>query len=130
VSGFRGTGLKYGQSKAMNCMHAHELARRYKDQGLFSFSLHPGALTTGLQKHAPGWFNTIFAVLRHPPHFGALTELFAGLAPLATGDEKMLEDGGKNGAYILLWGRFGEGSPHVFEGLAKRGPGGEALEGL
>jgi NAD(P)-dependent dehydrogenase (short-subunit alcohol dehydrogenase family) len=72
----------YGQSKAMNVMHAHELAHKHNAQGLVSFSLHPGALTTGLQMNAPGWFNTIFGVLRHPPRFGALTELFAGLAPL------------------------------------------------
>lgn len=104
-------------------MHAHELARRYSARGLVSFSLHPGALGTGLQKNAPRWFNAIFGVLRYPPRFRALTELFAGLAPLAEGVERMLEEGGKNGGYILPWGRFGEGSPHVFEGLAKRGIG-------
>jgi retinol dehydrogenase 12 len=82
ATGFRGHSLKYGQSKAMNVMHAHELAHKHNAQGLVSFSLHPGALTTGLQKNAPGWFNTIFDVLRHPPRFGELTELFAGLAPL------------------------------------------------
>jgi retinol dehydrogenase 12 len=41
----------------------------------------------------------------------------------------MLEEGSKNGAYILPWGRFGEGSPHVFEGLAKRRTG-ERLWGV
>jgi retinol dehydrogenase-12 len=29
ATGFRGHALKYGQSKAMNVMHAHELARKY-----------------------------------------------------------------------------------------------------
>lgn len=48
ATGFRGHALGYGQSKAMNVMHAHELARKYNGQGLVSFSLHPGALTTGL----------------------------------------------------------------------------------
>lgn len=94
-----------------------------------SFSLRPGALTTGLQKNASGWFNTIFGVLRHPPRFGALTGLFAGLAPLAPGEERMLEEGGRNGGYILPWGRFGEGAPYVFEGLAKMGTG-ERLWGV
>jgi retinol dehydrogenase-12 len=35
----------------------------------------------------------------------------------------MLEEGGKNGGYVLPWGRFGEDSLHVFDGLAKRGTG-------
>jgi len=33
----------------------------------------------------------------------------------------MLGDGGRNGGYILPWGRFEDGSPHVVEGLVKRG---------
>jgi retinol dehydrogenase 12 len=129
ATGLRGHALRYGQSKAMNVMHAHELARRYNAQRLVSFSLHPGALTMGLQKNAPGWFNAIFSVLRHPPRFGALTELFAGLAPLAPGEEKMLEEGGRNGGYILPLGGLGDGSPHVFERLAKEGTG-ERLLGV
>lgn len=121
-TGFKANVTKYGQSKAMNVMHAHEFARRYGPQGLISFSLHPGALKTNLQRHAPGLYNAIFSLLRYPQHFGGLTELIAGLNEEVV-DTRLLEDGGKNGAYILPWGRFGDGAAHVFEGLAKRKTG-------
>jgi retinol dehydrogenase 12 len=70
ASGFAALGGKYGRSKAMNVMHAHEFARRYGPQGLVSLSLHPGALKTNLQRYAPGIYNAIFALLRYPQHFG------------------------------------------------------------
>jgi len=120
---------RYGQSKAMNVMQAHEFARRYHDRGIISLSLHPGALSTGLQKHLPGWFNAVFGLLRKEPRFGALTELFAGIGDIGEGEEKMLEQGGRNGSYILPWGRWGEGSKEVFEGLKERGTG-ERLWGI
>jgi retinol dehydrogenase-12 len=120
--GLKGDVAKYGQSKAMNVMHAHELARRHGGK-IMALSLHPGSLHTGLQKSMPRWYNAIFGLLRHEPRFGALTELFAGLAPLEDGDERMMEHGGKNGAYILPWGRFGAGSQTIFEGLAEKGTG-------
>lgn len=123
ATGTKGNVAKYCQSKAMDVMFAHELARRYGDKGLVSFSLHPGALHTGLQKSLPGWYNAIFGLLRHEPRLGALTELYAGLVPLNKGDERMLEKGGRNGSYILPWGRFGAGSPSVFDGLAERATG-------
>jgi retinol dehydrogenase-12 len=123
ASGLKGEILKYGQSKAMNVMHCHEFARIFHKQGLVSFSVHPGALTTGLQTNLPTWFNAIFGLLRKPPYFGALTELFAGLGELRDGDERMLVEGGRNGGYIVPWGRFGDGSGAVFEGLANRATG-------
>lgn len=123
ATGVKGNVAKYCQSKAMSVMFAHELARRYGDKGIVSFSLHPGALHTGLQKSLPGWYNAIFGLLRHEPRLGALTELYAGLVTLEDGDGRMLEVGGRNGSFILPWGRFGAGSPSIFEGLAKRGTG-------
>jgi hypothetical protein len=77
-------------------MHAHEVARRYGSKGIISLSLHPGALSTGLQKNAPGWFNAIFGLLRKEPRYGTLTELFAGLGEL--GDTEREE---RNRGYIL-----------------------------
>lgn len=35
----------------------------------------------------------------------------------------MFEDGGKNGSYVEPWGRWGKGSPHVFQGLKERKTG-------
>lgn len=124
-TGMRREIERYGQSKAMNVMQAHEFARLYHahGNGIVSLSLHPGALTTGLQKNAPWLFNAVFSVLRKEPRFGALTELFAGIRPLREGEEHMLSDGGWNGGYVLPFGRFGEGSEEVFDGLLHRGTG-------
>ena len=124
-TGMRMNIERYGQSKAMIVIQAHEFARLYHayGKGVVSLSLHPGALSTGLQKNAPRWFNTIFSVLRREPRFGALTELFAGIRPLEKGKEQMLEDGGWNGGYILPFGVFGAGSKDVFDGILYRETG-------
>jgi NAD(P)-dependent dehydrogenase (short-subunit alcohol dehydrogenase family) len=42
----------YAQSKTANLLYSKALAQRYKDQGLVSFSLHPGAIWTKLGLHA------------------------------------------------------------------------------
>ncbi|KAK3434339.1 hypothetical protein EUGRSUZ_D01838 [Eucalyptus grandis] len=43
----------YGQSKLANILHANELARRLKEEGvqITANSLHPGAITTNLLRH-------------------------------------------------------------------------------
>lgn len=41
----------YGQAKSANNLYALALAERLGDKGLFSFSLHPGAITTNLVRH-------------------------------------------------------------------------------
>ena len=38
----------YGQSKLANVLFTRELARRYKDDGIVAFSLHPGAVATNI----------------------------------------------------------------------------------
>lgn len=43
----------YGQSKTGNIYLANEIERRYGSQGLHAWSLHPGSIFTGLQKHVP-----------------------------------------------------------------------------
>ena len=121
-TGIQASLHKYGQSKAMNVMHAHEIARRYGPQGVISLSLHPGSLKTNLQRYQSGLFKTLTSPLLYDQHYGGLTELFAGFNMEIT-DTNMLENGGKNGSYIQPWGRWGEGAPHVFEGLAKRKTG-------
>ena len=120
-TGIKANILKYSQSKAMNVMHAHELTRRHHAQGLVAVSVHPGALSTNLQRDLPWFLNWFFRWFRHHPHEGAITELYAGLS----GDvgATMLEDGGVNGGYVGPWGRFVPGKDHIFEGLANRGTG-------
>ena len=41
----------YGRAKTANALFARELARRAGDQGLLSFSVHPGAIITDLGRH-------------------------------------------------------------------------------
>lgn len=41
----------YGRSKTANALFAREMARRAGDQGLLSFSVHPGAIITDLGRH-------------------------------------------------------------------------------
>ncbi|KAH8803354.1 hypothetical protein F5884DRAFT_861683 [Xylogone sp. PMI_703] len=121
LGGIKGAVAKYGQSKAMNVMHAHEMARRYGKQGLISVALHPGSLKTNLQRHQGFFFKHLTAPLLYDQYYGGLTELWAGLHEEV--DTRMLEGGGKNGAYVQPWGRWGQGSQHVYEGLAKRKTG-------
>ncbi len=41
----------YGQSKTANALFALELDRRYADQGLHAYSVHPGVIMTPLARH-------------------------------------------------------------------------------
>ena len=41
----------YGQSKTANALFALELNRRFKDDGVQAFSVHPGGIMTPLQRH-------------------------------------------------------------------------------
>ena len=43
--------IAYGRSKTANALFARGLARRFGDQGLLSFSVHPGAIVTELGRH-------------------------------------------------------------------------------
>ena len=122
TGGIKGGILKYGQSKAMDVMLAHELGRRYGSQGLVSLSLHPGSLKTGLQRHMPRFFRAITKPLLYEQHFGGLTELFAGFNDEIE-NTKMIGNGGRNGSYIEPWGRWGSGGKDVFEGLQSRKTG-------
>eukprot|EP01084_Bolivina_argentea_P295203 508166_1 len=42
---------QYGLTKACNIIYSAEYNRRYSSKGVYSISLHPGAIKTGLQKH-------------------------------------------------------------------------------
>jgi len=87
----------------MNVMQAHEFARRYHaSHGIISLSLHPRANSTDLQTNVPAWLNFSFGILRKHLRNGGLTELFAALAEIKGVEGDMLEDGGRNGGYVLF----------------------------
>jgi NAD(P)-dependent dehydrogenase (short-subunit alcohol dehydrogenase family) len=94
----------YGQAKSANALHAVGLARRYGAAGLLAFSVMPGGIATGLQRHMPteqlqamGWADA--AGNRIVPEGwktipqGAATSVWAAVAP-------ELADGARNGGYL------------------------------
>lgn len=77
----------YALSKAGNYLHAVEMAKRFKNQGVVSIALNPGNLDSELwrtQGAVAAKFLKTFVL--HPPKYGAYTELFAGLSPAVTMD--------------------------------------------
>ncbi|KAK9357801.1 hypothetical protein V1504DRAFT_463251 [Lipomyces starkeyi] len=99
----------YGQSKAGDILLAHEFAKRVGDKGIVSVSLNPGNLRTALQRNV-GRFARFIAnhLFLYPQRFGALTEMFAGLAPQVAK---------ANGEFVIPWGRVADMSPDVKNGL-------------
>ncbi|KAK4061082.1 uncharacterized protein Triagg1_10509 [Trichoderma aggressivum f. europaeum] len=94
-----GDFTSYALSKAGNYLHAVEMAKRFKDQGVVSIALNPGNLDSELwrtQGTVASKFLRMFVL--HPPKYGAYTELFAGLSPAVTMD--------RSGDWVGPWGRF------------------------
>ncbi|KAL2516749.1 NAD(P)-binding Rossmann-fold superfamily protein [Abeliophyllum distichum] len=82
--------LAYGQSKLANILHAKELARRLKEEGvdITANSLHPGAIATNLLRHhsfiegVASWIGKY--VLKNIPQ-GAATTCYVALHPQVKG---------------------------------------------
>jgi len=82
----------YGNSKLANILFAKELDNLYHERGITAVSLHPGGISTGLQKHVKfGWDMTgavkIFIDLFSPFIFksiaqGASTTVYCATSPL------------------------------------------------
>lgn len=71
---------EYAVSKLANILFASELARRHADQGLLSFSLHPGVIQTEVWRHAPWWTRPLMALRgMKTPEEGARTSLHCTL---------------------------------------------------
>ncbi|KAL6578819.1 Short-chain dehydrogenase TIC 32, chloroplastic [Orobanche minor] len=84
------TIFAYGQSKLANILHANELARRLKEEGveITANSLHPGAIATNLFRHhgiiegIVNWVGKYF--LKNIPQ-GAATTCYVALHPQVNG---------------------------------------------
>ncbi|KIM74375.1 hypothetical protein PILCRDRAFT_80169, partial [Piloderma croceum F 1598] len=95
-----GTQRLYSQSKfgrIGNVVFATELARRYGDQGIVSTSLHPGSLTSELQRHLGSILKFLLSLFAKDVSYGALTPLWAGVSP---------EGKDLNGKYLIPWARI------------------------
>lgn len=87
--------LAYGQSKTANALFAFQLDRLGRAHGVRAFSVHPGAISTPLQRHitveemlALGWIDTDgnpnIPKLKTPEQ-GAATEIWAATSPSLNG---------------------------------------------
>ncbi|CAA7037439.1 unnamed protein product [Microthlaspi erraticum] len=81
----------YGQSKLCNVLHANELSKQLKDDGvnITANSLHPGAIMTNLGRHFNSYLaGAVGAVLKHVlktvPQ-GAATTCYVALHPQVSG---------------------------------------------
>ncbi|XP_047321461.1 short-chain dehydrogenase TIC 32, chloroplastic-like [Impatiens glandulifera] len=80
----------YGQSKLANILHANELARLFKEEGveITANSLHPGSISTNLLRHhsfIDGLVNMVGKyVLKNVPQ-GAATTCYVALNPQVKG---------------------------------------------
>lgn len=91
--------MLYGQSKTANIYMANEVDRRYGNKGLHGWSLHPGGILTGIQRHlAPEFMEQILSMPGvaeqfKSPEQGAATTVFAAVAKELEGwGGKYLED--------------------------------------
>ncbi|KAH8893075.1 NAD(P)-binding protein [Thozetella sp. PMI_491] len=88
---------RYGLSKAGVWLLGVECARRLKKEGIASFPLNPGNLSTNLAREFPAAFRFVIRAIVYPPVNGGYTLLFAGLSP-----ELGMEN---SGSWIIPWGR-------------------------
>ena len=76
--------IAYAESKLANILHAVELQRRYADQGIKAYSLHPGVIgsTELARERKPNQpvLMTLFAVLTKTIPQGAMTTLYCALS--------------------------------------------------
>lgn len=73
----------YGQSKTANALMALGITAHWKDDGITSNALHPGAIPTGLQKHTGGMKTPVEKRKTHEQ--GAATSVLAAASPLLEG---------------------------------------------
>ncbi|KAK4838519.1 hypothetical protein QYF36_014373 [Acer negundo] len=80
----------YGQSKLANILHANELSKHLKEEGvnITANSLHPGSIVTNLFRHSSiinGFTNTIGRLLLKNVQQGAATQCYVALHPQVQG---------------------------------------------
>lgn len=80
----------YGQSKLANILHANELARKLREDGvnITANSLHPGSITTNLLRHhsvVNGFIHTVGKLVLKNVEQGAATTCYVALHPQVEG---------------------------------------------
>lgn len=90
----------YGQTKLANVLFTYELSRRYAEEGISTFALHPGVVRTKIgQKNTKGWLGWVWGLITALPVFsiseekGAETSIFAATSSDLNGESgKYLRD--------------------------------------
>jgi retinol dehydrogenase-12 len=72
---------EYCVSKLGNVLHAQELARRLGEDGVTTYSLHPGAVATDVWRHVPWPVRPLIKRRMISPAEGAKTTLYCATAP-------------------------------------------------
>jgi NAD(P)-dependent dehydrogenase (short-subunit alcohol dehydrogenase family) len=73
----------YGQSKTANALLSVGITRRWRDDGIASNAVNPGAIATGLQKYTGGLKTPVER--RKTPQQGAATSVLLAASPLVRG---------------------------------------------
>ena len=73
----------YGQSKTACALLAVGIAQRWRSEGIYANTLHPGAIATGLQKHTGGLKTPVER--RKTPEEGASTSVLLAASELLEG---------------------------------------------
>jgi len=71
----------YGVSKLCNVLHAKELARRYREQGLHAYALHPGVVASDVWRQVPQPFRALLKMRMISNEEGAKTTLYCAASP-------------------------------------------------
>ncbi len=71
----------YAVSKLANVLHAKELARRFGEQGLHSYSLHPGVVASDVWRQVPQPFRWLMTRSMLDNEEGARTTLYCATSP-------------------------------------------------
>jgi NAD(P)-dependent dehydrogenase (short-subunit alcohol dehydrogenase family) len=77
---------EYGVSKLCNVLFTRELARRFGDQGLHAYALHPGVIATRIWRRVPWLVRPLFTALMGSPEQGARTVLYCATARAVAGE--------------------------------------------
>ncbi|KAH6576646.1 hypothetical protein BASA50_006696 [Batrachochytrium salamandrivorans] len=103
--------MRYGQSKLANILFARSLHKRFKDSGIFSYSLHPGVVHTELMRGPVNLYglSSVLSVVSWMASWlkgilvlqadqGALTQLYLATSPDVLNEEH-------SGKYFIPFGK-------------------------
>jgi NAD(P)-dependent dehydrogenase (short-subunit alcohol dehydrogenase family) len=91
AKGFGGI-YAYAVSKLANVLHAKELARRYGEQGLHAYSLHPGVVASDVWRQVPQPFRWFMMRTMLSNEEGAKTTLYCATSPDVAGQNGLYYD--------------------------------------